>query len=551
MRLLASKERQMFWLDKIAREVVDREERLNRGFSVLTVESGIGASGFPHIGSAGDSLRAYGVKLALEDLGRKSRLVAFSDDRDGLRKVPAGVPSEYAKYIGMPVTDIPDPWGCHESYGAHMSSMLIDALDKLGVEYEFYSGTQAYKSGLLDEYVDIILRNHDGIEKIVREEVGTSRPEGWIPYWPVCEECGRIYTTRVIELIPEERKVVYVCDQEFKGVRGCGHRGEAKYVRGTGKLPWKWGEFAARWAALGVVFEPHGKDIADSFRVNAKIAKEILGYEPPLTIMYEMFLDATGEKISKSKGNVITPQDWLKYAPPESLRLLMFKRYKGTRAISLERAPEYVEDLERHLRLYWNLDRIPSERDRITVKRLVEYTYLLKGVPKPPEFTFRSLISVIGLLPWRELSYDELFATVSEIIADYYGLDPEGLERDPTFKSWFERALNYVRDIRSRIEVERPQIDPACVAAIGRFLGSIDEEMSAEDIQAAAFETCRSAGISPKKFFAAVYTLLVGAPRGPRLGPLVKRLGVGRVKSLIRKSINYYTGGSVEPRRED
>ncbi len=541
----------MFWLDRIAREVVDREERLNRGFSVLTVESGIGASGFPHIGSAGDSLRAYGVKLALENLGRRSKLVAFSDDRDGLRKVPIGVPPGYAKYLGMPVTDIPDPWGCHGSYGEHMSSMLIDALDKLGVEYEFYSGTQAYRSGLLDEYVDKILRNHDRVERIVREEVGTSKPEGWIPYWPICEECGRIYTTRVVELVPEERKVVYVCDQEFKGVSGCGHRGEAKYVRGTGKLPWKWGEFAVRWAALGVVFEPHGKDIADSFRVNARIAKEVLGYEPPLTIMYEMFLDATGEKISKSKGNVITPQDWLRYAPPESLRLLMFKRYKGTRAISLERAPEYVEDLERHLRLYWDLDRIPSERDRVTVKRLVEYAYLLKGVPEPPKFTFRSLISVIELLPWRELPLEELFATASEIIADYYDLDPEELKRDPTFESWFHRALNYVKDIRSRIEVERPQIDPSCIEAIERFLENIDESMSGEDIQVVAFETCRSTGLSPKKFFAAVYTLLVGAPRGPRLGPLIRRLGVERAKSLIRKSINHYLGGSIEPRRED
>lgn len=538
---LRSKRGPMFWLDKLALEVVEREARLNRGIEVYTVESGIGASGFPHIGSVGDSLRAYGVKLALEDLGHRSRLVAFSDDRDGLRKVPVGVPSEYERYLGVPVTDIPDPWGCHGSYGEHMSSMLMDALDKLGVDYEFYSGTQVYRSGLLDQYIDKILRERHKVEKIVREEVGTSRPEGWIPYWPVCENCGRIYTTRVVEIHPEEGKVVYVCDQEFKGVKGCGYRGEVSYRRGSGKLPWKWGEFAARWAALGVVFEPHGKDIADSFRVNQRIAREVLGFEPPLTIRYEMFLDATGEKISKSKGNVITPQDWLRYAPPESLRLLMFKRYRGTRAISLERAPEYVEDLERHLRLYWNLDRIPSERDRVTVKRLVEYAYLLKEVPQPPKYTFRSLINVVELLPWREMKEEELLSAVVELVSEYYELKSDTLLTDQTFREWFNRALNYVRDIKSKFIVERPELSPEVLAAIERFLAEIDEGMNAEEIQSHAFEVCRSSGVKPKEFFSAVYTLLVGAKSGPRLGPLMKRLGVERAKSLIRKSISNYS----------
>ncbi len=528
----------MFWLDRLAADVVERETRLGRGIEVYTVESGIGASGFPHIGSVGDSLRAYGVKLALEDMGYRSRLVAFSDDRDGLRKVPAGVPSEYRKYLGMPVTDIPDPWGCHGSYGEHMSSMLMDALDRLGVDYEFFSGTQVYRSGLLDEYIDRILRNRERVESIVREEVGTSRPEGWIPYWPVCENCGRIYTTRVVEVHPDEGKVVYVCDQEFKGVKGCGHRGEVSYRRGSGKLPWKWGEFAARWAALKVVFEPHGKDIADSFRVNQRIAREVLGFEPPLTIRYEMFLDATGEKISKSKGNVITPQDWLRYAPPESLRLLMFKRYRGTRAISLERAPEYVEDLERHLRLYHSLDRIPSERDRITVKRLVEYAYLLRDVPPPPRYTFRSLINVIELLPWRELNEEELLAAVMEFISEYYDLDLDELRGDQTFVDWFERALNYVRDIKSRFLVERPVLSREVRAAIEEFLSRIAEGMSAEEIQSTAFDACRARGISPREFFSAVYRLLVGADRGPRLGPLIGRLGVERAKSLIHESLS-------------
>ncbi len=523
-----------FWLDKIAREIIEREERLNRKFSVLRVESGIGASGFPHIGSVGDSLRAYGVKLALEDLGYKSELIAYSDDRDGLRKVPAGVPKEYSKYLGMPVSEIPDPWGCHSSYGEHMSSMLIEALEKLGIEFTFISGTEAYKSGLLDEQVSKLLVNSDRVDKIIREEVGSSRPEGWIHYWPRCEKCGRIYTTRVIKVIPEEGKVIYACDQEFKGIKGCGYIGEASYLKGDGKLAWK-GEFAARWAALGIVFEPHGKDITDSFRVNARIAKEILNYEPPMTVMYEMFLDSTKKKISKSAGNVITPQMWMEFSPPEALRMLMFKRYHSTRSISLQSSPLYINELENNIRKYHDLERIRSERDRITIKRLMEYTYLMKGVPTPWPYRYTAVLNIVAMLP-RDMEFDDLLRVTADLISKYYNMEPDSLLSEEMFRRYVYYARNYVENFGTS-EMKRVEISNSLLNAIDSFVNKLKEDMKEDDIQNLAFNTARESGVPVRAFFQAIYMMLLGQPQGPKLGPLVKRIGIDRFKELYSRSL--------------
>ncbi|ACB08058.1 lysine--tRNA ligase [Candidatus Korarchaeum cryptofilum] len=523
-----------FWLDRIARNVVERERRIGRNLKVLRVESGIGASGFPHIGSVGDSLRAYGVKLALESMGYKSELIAYSDDRDGLRKVPAGIPEDYSKYLGMPVSEIPDPFGCHVSYGEHMSSILMDALEKLGIEFTFISGTEAYRSGLLDEQVSKLIANSGRVDRIIREEVGTNKPEGWIYYWPKCEKCGRIYTTRVIEVIPEEGKVIYKCDQGFKGVRGCGHVGEASYLRGEGKLSWK-GEFAARWSALGIVFEPHGKDISDSFRVNARIAKEVLEYEPPLTVRYEMFLDRTGRKISKSAGNVITPQMWMDFSPPEALRMMMFKRYHGTRSISLQKSPLYINELELNLRRYHGLEKVGSERDRVTMRRLMEFTYLMEGVPNPPPYRYSAVLNVISMLP-QELGFEEILRITRELISRYYDMKPEDLEKDTIFESYVRYAYNYVkyfgRGVREKIEIKKSTLD-----AINSFIEAINPDMSPDEMQNIAFEIAKKFEVPPKEFFSAIYLAVLGQPQGPRLGPLIGRLGVQRFKEILMRSL--------------
>ncbi|MCJ7719106.1 lysine--tRNA ligase, partial [Candidatus Bathyarchaeota archaeon] len=237
------------WYDKMTAKIIERERKIGRSLGLVRTEMGLGASGFPHIGSLGDAVRSYAVTLALREQGYCSELVAYCDDKDGLRKVPVGLPSSLEKYLGFPVTSIPDPYGCHESYGRHMSSLLLDALDKCGIEYCYMSAKEAYDSGALNEEIRTLLLNAKKVGEIVKVEVGQERYTEVLPYFAFCGSCGRVYTTKASEFLPEEGKVLYACEgMEIKGrwIEGCGFKGEADVTKGEGKLTWK-GEFAARW----------------------------------------------------------------------------------------------------------------------------------------------------------------------------------------------------------------------------------------------------------------------------------------------------------------
>ncbi|HEX6067336.1 MAG TPA: lysine--tRNA ligase, partial [Nitrososphaera sp.] len=228
------------WLDKLADTLVKRDQRLGRKLDMIRVESGLGASGIPHIGSMGDAVRAYGIALALKNMGYSAELIAYSDDMDGLRKIPAGLPDWLSQHIARPVSEIPDPFGdCHTSYGAHMSSLLLDGLDRVGIKYRFQSGREAYKSGKLVKQVDAILQNSEKLGKKIAEFVGQDKYVSVLPYFPVCSNCGRLYTAATEKYLPGEKKVLYTCKGSRIGkqeVAGCGHHGESDITKGEGKL---------------------------------------------------------------------------------------------------------------------------------------------------------------------------------------------------------------------------------------------------------------------------------------------------------------------------
>ena len=335
------------WIDKLAHELLEREKSLGRNTDVLRVESGLGASGIPHIGSLGDAVRAYGVKLALENLGYKSELIAYSDDLDGLRKIPEGMKDfGLEEHIAKPVSLIPDPYGEHDSYGMHMSSILLEGLDKVGIKYEFRRAKDTYKQGLLKDQIHTILQNSTKIGEKIAELVGQEKYQKYLPYFPVCANCNRLYTAEATEYIADEKKVKYRChDAEIGGkmVKGCGYEGEADITKDLGKLAWKV-EFAARWAAFDIRFEAYGKDIMDSVKVNDWVADEILQFPHPHHVKYEMFLDKGGKKISKSLGNVLTAQRWMEFGSPKSILLLLYKRITGARELGLEDIPSLMSE---------------------------------------------------------------------------------------------------------------------------------------------------------------------------------------------------------------
>ncbi|MEM3027633.1 MAG: lysine--tRNA ligase [Candidatus Bathyarchaeia archaeon] len=518
------------WYDKIAHEIESRERRLGRSLEIIRAESGLGASGFPHIGSLADALRAHAVVLALQERGLKASLIAFSDDMDALRKVPAGLPKELSRYLGFPVTSIPDPFKCHESYGHHMSALLLEALEACGVSYEHRSGREAYKRGLLIEPIRRILSKADVVGHIIDEEVGQEKYREVLPYFAVCEGCGRL-TTQALKWLPDEDKVLYRCGgTEIAGLwlGGCGHEGEVSIKGDGGKLSWKV-EFAARWAALDVRFEAYGKDIADSVRVNDRICREILGFEPPLHARYEMFLDKGGKKISKSAGNVLTPQLWLRYGSPESLRLLTLKRFVGTRRLDITDIPSYMDEFDKLEDIYFGRIKVSNARDRIKLVGLYEYVVGLKP-PKEPNLhiPYNLLVYLAKVAP----SKDREAYIVGKLRE--YGYKVAGLSED--LKRRIQYAVNWVSD-QTGITETYVELTTAEKNAIENFIALLENEVDEGQVQNAVFEIARSHGIPPPRFFQILYSILLGSNHGPRLGPYVMAMGKDAVAGALRRAL--------------
>ncbi|MFQ6135155.1 MAG: lysine--tRNA ligase [Nitrososphaerales archaeon] len=518
------------WLDKVAADLIDREEKLGRSLSLVRVESGLGASGIPHVGSLGDAVRAYGVMLALKDKGYRSELIAYSDDMDGLRKVPEGLPSWLNDYLAHPVSRIPDPFDCHPSYGAHMSSILTDGLDKLDVEYRFQSGAEAYRRGLLNEQIAKILEKSHLIGKKIAEMLGQKKFEDILPYYPVCASCGRIYVAEAYRYDPRERKVLYRCRGAEVGrrrVEGCGCEGEADVTAGEGKLSWK-GEFAARWAALDIRFEAYGKDIADSVKVNDWIAEEVLGYPPPHHVRYELFLDKSGKKISKSLGNVFTPQAWLTYGTPKSLLLLMFKRISGTRNLSVEDIPVYMDEYDTLEDVYFGRGKEANPAKLRKLKGLYEYINHL-APPRSPSIhaPYRLIAQLASVAP-----KDNPTEYVVEKLKSYRTIR----EADEDFKKRVRLAFNWAEEFRAteKIKVELTPGERRAIIDIVRLIKTTSEP---EAIQNKIFEAAKANKIPPPKLFKMLYKILIGSERGPRLGPYIADIGTERAAEILSEQL--------------
>ncbi len=521
------------WLDRVAHEMLERERTLGRDTSLLRVESGLGASGIPHIGSVGDAIRSYGVKLALETAGFKSELIAYSDDLDGLRKVPAGFPPSLKDYIAHPVTRIPDPFGCHSSFGTHTGGLLRSALDDLGISYTFMSGAEVYKSGLLNPQIKKILDNAQTVGKAIKTITGQEKYLTAMPYTPICQSCGRLYTTVVTAYDSASGSVRYRCDAAEIGnstVKGCGHSGERKITEGEGKLVWK-SEFAARWAALGIRFEAYGKDIADSVKVNDWISEHVLGYPPPFHAKYEMFQDKSGKKVSKSVGNVITIQDWLTYASPESVRLLMFKRIVGARNISVDDVPVYMDEFDELEEHYFSKKLDPNAMKEARLRGLYEYT-MLSRVPDTPSthVPYRLLAELASTAPEGSLG-----DYVSKRLAAYGVLKGAPTQTLLTRIRW-AAAWSRRPGAAAPASREPPELSANQKKAVHEFAAALAKSSSAEEVQGAAFTAMRNNGLQAREFFPAIYRILLGSEKGPRLGPYVMDAGPKRVAEALERA---------------
>lgn len=533
------------WYDKMAAKIITRERKLGRDLSVIRTEMGIAASGLPHVGNLSDAARSFAVTLALREQGFRSELIAFSDDKDGLRKVPVGMPEQLKEYLGRSVTDIPDLFGCHGSYGEHSSLLLREALDKCGIDYTFMSATEIYKNGLFNEEIKSILVHAKKVGEIVKEEIGQEKFLESLPYFAVCENCGRIYTTKAYDFLPKANKILYSCEgMEIRGkwLEGCGHKGEVDYRKGMGKLSWK-GEFAVRWKALDIRFEAFGKDVADSVRVNDRICREILEWEPPVHAQYELFLAQGGRKISKSTGIVLTPQTWFKYGSSQSLMLLLLKRFVGTRAVAVTDIPVYMDEMDGLEDVYFKRKPTKDKREQEKLSGLYEYCYAM-NVPSKPSLhvPYNLLTYLVKVAPkGGEDAY------IVEKLRSYgYLKHDETL--DDSARKRIQYASNWVSDFEA---IKETAVDLTVEErrAIGELVKAVVAEEEPDRIQNAIFNVAKANNVQPGKLFKAVYMILLGVPQGPRLGPYILAMGKQNVEDALNRALSRNASGVVNRSR--
>ncbi len=516
------------WIDKLALEMIEREKKLGRDTRMMRVESGLGASGIPHIGSLGDAVRAYGVKLAVENFGYKSELIAYSDDMDGLRNVPQGFPDNLKKDIGKMVSKIEDPFGCHDSYGMHMSSLLLDGLEKLGIKYVFRRASDVYKNNLLQTEIDKILLNHTKIGLQIKEITGQTKYNKYLPYFPVCNNCGKVYTTAAYEYMHDEKKVKYLCKDIMIGdhvVNGCQHNGEASIINDLGKLAWKV-EFAARWKAFDIRFEAYGKDIMSSVNTNDWVSDIILEYKHPYHVKYEMFLDKNGKKISKSSGNVVTHQNWLKYGSARSILLLLYKRITGSREVGLEDIPSLMCEYNEIENIFFNKHKHDNKTKIIKLKGLYEYVNLLTPPKnKPLHIDYRLLVKLSKIFKENRIKM------VSEKLIEY------GVISKST--TYVEDVINMAGRYADDFELENINIklDDKMKNALEEFTNAImiKEDI---DIQNTIYNITQKYNIKTKDFFKILYQIIISSNNGPKISKLINDIGKQQVTKNIFSHIN-------------
>ncbi len=508
------------WPFQEALALVKRFEKAPPAKGYVLFETGYGPSGLPHIGTFGEVARTTMVRTAFRRIcDLPARLIAFSDDMDGLRKVPENLPNQemIAQNLGKPLTSIPDPFGTHESFGAHMNARLCAFLDHFGFEYEFKSSTATYKSGEFDATLLKLLENYRQVLDVMLPTLGEERQQTYSPFLPVSPRSGKVLLARVVETNLSKGTIVYIEED--------GSKEEVPVTGGHCKLQWK-PDMGMRWAALDVDYEMYGKDHLTSAELYSAICK-IAGGTPPNQYCYEMFLDERGQKISKSKGNGITIDEWLRYAPQESLSYYMFQSPRKAKRLYFDVIPQQVDDY-----LTW-LEKYAVETDEI--KKLDNPVWHIhNGAPPKPEsgLKFSLLLNLASVCNPHDKSV--LWGFISRYMP---GATPENC---PFLDHLAGYAVTYYHDfIRPAKKYRAPNdVERAALQDLHDYLVSADDkgEDFAADVQNKVYEIGKSHPFTDLKlWFGALYEILLGQATGPRMGSFIALYGRIQTADLIAK----------------
>ncbi len=484
-------------------------------------ETGYGPSGLPHIGTFGEVARTTWVRHAFTHLtGLKSRLIAFSDDMDGLRKVPDNVPNRdmLAGYLGQPLTRIPDPFGAHASFGAHNNARLRAFLDSFGFEYEFASATDYYTSGRFDAALLRVLACYDEVMAVILPTLGPERRATYAPILPIHPRTGQVLQVPMERRDPDAGTVVWR-DPE------TGVAFETPVTGGAAKLQWK-ADWAMRWFALGVDYEMSGKDLIDLVRLSGRICR-ILGAAPPEGFTYELFLDEHAQKISKSKGNGLSVEEWLRYAPQELLGQFMYHQPQRAKRLYFDAIPRAVDDY------LANAARLPtqSDEDRLTNPAWHIHAGRLPNQGGSP-VSFAMLLNLASVVN----------ADTPEILWGFIRrYAPEASPATtPFLDGLVGHAIAYYRDfVRPAKRYRQPDAtERAALADLAETLKGLDAGTNAEAIQNAVFEVGkRHAFPELRAWFGCLYQVLLGQAEGPRFGGFVALYGITETVALIEAAL--------------
>jgi len=480
-------------------------------------ETGYGPSGLPHIGTFGEVVRTTMVRNAFAAISdMPTKLFAFSDDMDGMRKVPDNIPNQEMlnQHLDKPLTSVPDPFGTHESFGHHNNARLRAFLDQFGFDYEFKSATECYASGMFDETLLKILRNYEAVTNVILPTLGEERRATYSPFLPVCEKTGRVLQVPIVEQKVEAGTIVYK-DEDGSLI-------EVPVTGGRCKLQWKC-DWAMRWTALGVDYEMSGKDLIDSVRLSSRICK-ILGGRPPEGFTYELFLDENGEKISKSRGNGLTVEEWLRYAPDESLQLYMFNSPRKAKRLYFDVIPKHVDDYLTFL------DKFAGEEDE---KKLENPAWHIHGGAPPAR---EGQLSFALLLNLASACNTEDPAVLWGFISRY---DAKATpETAPILDRLAGYAITYYRDfVKPTKKYRFPEgAEVAALEDLAATLQGLPADADAAAIQNEVFEVGKRNGFENlRDWFKALYEILLGRDQGPRMGSFIALYGVAETVSLIRR----------------
>ncbi len=522
------------WPFEQARLVVERLRQRPKDGPVI-FETGYGPSGLPHIGTFQEVARTTMVRHAfkvLSDNAIATRLIAFSDDMDGLRKVPDNIPNKAVLEANLhkPLTAIPDPFGCHQSFAHHNNARLREFLDEFGFDYEFMSSTEQYKSGRFDVTLLTMLERFDAVMAIMLPTLGEDRRATYSPFLPISPKTGKVLQTPTLERDISKGTIVFE-DED-------GEKIEIPVTGGAVKIQWK-PDWALRWTALGVDYEMSGKDLIDSVQQSSKICRA-LGGAPPEGFNYELFLDEHGQKISKSKGNGLAIDEWLRYAPPESLAYYIYGKPKTAKKLYFDVIPKAVDEYLAHIDAY------PKQNLAERMENPVWHMH--NGAPPAPEMaasyranpsvapssiTFALLLNLVAAA--NAATKDQLWKFIAKYAPGASPATHPMLDRLCGYAiAYYEDFVKPTKKFRAATDKERAAFE----ALIERFEALGGDTTDAETIQSEVYAVGKEHGFEPlRDWFKALYEVCFGQEAGPRFGSFAAIFGVRQTADLLRRAL--------------